>query len=141
MIPAELGEVIDQDHRALEAFSRGDPQPKKRLFSRAHDASLANPYGPPARGWSQIEPALDAAAAVLRDGESVTFERVTDFATAELAYTVDIERYRMRVGSQPSAADVSLRVTTIFRNEPGGWKIVHRHADPITTSRPAESVL
>jgi ketosteroid isomerase-like protein len=35
----------------------------------------------------------------------------------------------------------ALRVTMIFRPEEGEWKVVHRHADPITTPRPAESVI
>jgi hypothetical protein len=29
----------------------------------------------------------------------------------------------------------------IFRPEEGTWKVVHRHADPITTEQPAESVV
>jgi hypothetical protein len=29
----------------------------------------------------------------------------------------------------------------IFRPEDGVWKVVHRHADPITTDQPIESVL
>jgi hypothetical protein len=29
----------------------------------------------------------------------------------------------------------------IFRPEDGTWKVVHRHADPITTLQPAESVI
>ena len=29
----------------------------------------------------------------------------------------------------------------IMRPEDGVWKIVHRHADPITSARPAESVI
>lgn len=140
MIPADLAAIIERDHQALEAFSRGDPEPKKLLFSRAPDATLANPYGPPVRGWDQIEPVLDAAAAALRDGESLSFERISGLASSDVAYTVDIERYRMKVGSA-GLVNVALRVTTIFRNEPGGWKIVHRHADPITSNRAPESVL
>jgi ketosteroid isomerase-like protein len=35
----------------------------------------------------------------------------------------------------------SVRVTSIFRKEDGVWRLVHRHADPITSPRPAESVI
>ncbi len=42
-----LEQVMEQDHAALAAFVKGDPEPKKRLYSRAGDATLANPYGPP----------------------------------------------------------------------------------------------
>ena len=36
-------------------------------------------------------------------------------------------------------SSVALRVTTVLRREDGGWKIVHRPADPITTTQPTES--
>jgi len=45
-----------------------------------------------------------------------------------------------RLAGAPEPASVTLRVTSLYRKEPGGWRLVHRHADPITSIRPAESV-
>lgn len=61
--------------------------------------------------------------------------------TADLGYTVEIERFEARVGESEAVTPVALRVTSIFRREDGAWKLVHRHADPITTGRPAQSVI
>jgi ketosteroid isomerase-like protein len=141
MLAPDLEQVMEQDHGALAAFVTGDPEPKKRLYSRADDVTLANPYGPPARGWNQVAAALERAAAQLREGEPTGFERISGYATADLAYIVEIERYRMKTGGADHLVPVSLRVTTIFRRESDGWKVVHRHADPITAPRSAESVL
>ena len=72
---------------------------------------------------------------------SSTFEEVAKYVTPELACIVEIERYRAKVGGSEAISPVTLRVTSIFRPEDGTWKIVHRHADPITTPQPAESVI
>jgi len=142
--PAEepgLGAVLDEYHRALDAFFRGDSGPVKPLFSRQGDATLANPFGPPIRGWSEVEKAMDRAAANYRDGGALGFDEVSRLVAPELAYLVEIERYEAKVGGGAELTPVSLRCTTIFRREDDVWKIVHRHADPITAARTAESVL
>ncbi len=77
----------------------------------------------------------------LRDGEITGFEIVAKYVTPELAYVVWIERAKAKVGGREDIAPSALRVTMIFRPEEGTWKVVHRHADPITTAQPAESVL
>jgi ketosteroid isomerase-like protein len=84
---------------------------------------------------------LDRAAANYRDGEIVGFENVSTVITPDLAYTVEVESYRARVGGAEELTPVSLRITTTFRREDGIWKVVHRHADPITGQRPPESVV
>jgi ketosteroid isomerase-like protein len=66
---------------------------------------------------------------------------VSTVITPELAYTVEIESYRARVGGAADISPVAIRVTTVFRWEDGAWKVTHRHADPITAPRPAESVI
>jgi ketosteroid isomerase-like protein len=52
---------------------------------------------------------------------------------------VEKERFRATIdGKEGSGA---LRVTTVFRLEDDGWRIAHRHADPITTPQATESIL
>lgn len=141
MLPPELTEAIDDDHQALNALIRGDPEPKKEMFSRREDVTLANPLGLPIRGWADIEQTLDRVASQMREGEPHRFERISEYATSDLAYVLEIERTRVRMGASEEVTPFSLRATTIWRREESGWKIALRHADPITTPRPIESVL
>jgi ketosteroid isomerase-like protein len=138
---SDLEEFLEQYHRSLEAVVKGDSAPQDRLWSRSDDATLANPLGPPARGWTEVSNALRRAVSQLSDGEVLGIERISGYSSDDLAYLVEIERFRVRAGGASEPAPSTLRVTTIFRREEEGWKIVHRHADPVTTPRPIESVL
>lgn len=132
---------LEEYHRAGHEITKGNPEVYKALYSRGDDVTLANPFGPPARGWSQVSPTLDRAAEKYRDGEVVGFENVSTVVAPDLAYTLEAESYRARVGGAEEIASVALRVTTVFRRETGVWKVVHRHADPITAPRSADSVI
>jgi ketosteroid isomerase-like protein len=140
-LSSDLVETIEQYHRAVNAFVTGNLEPQKELFSRRDNVTLANPLGPPARGWDQVEDTLERAASLIREGEPVSYERISEDATDDMAYIVEIERTRLKAGDADELAPVSLRVTTIFRREDDAWKIAHRHADPITTPRPIETAL
>jgi ketosteroid isomerase-like protein len=137
----DLDQVIERSHLALGEIVNGDPEPLKEMYSHRDDISLANPFGPPVRGWDEAARTMERAATNYRDGEIVSFENVAKFVTAELACIVEVERYRAKVGGSEDITPVTLRVTSILRPEDGTWKIVHRHADPITTPQPAESVI
>jgi ketosteroid isomerase-like protein len=140
-VPEDFDAVLEHYHLALDAFMRGDCTPAKDLFSREEDVTLGNPFGPFARGWDAVLGAMERAAANYRDGEARTFEPVARCVTADLAYVVEVERLASKVGGRDDVTPLALRVTTVFRPESGRWKIVHRHADPITSARSAESVL
>jgi ketosteroid isomerase-like protein len=132
---------LEEYHRAGHEITKGNPEVYKRLYSRRDDVTLANPFGPPVRGWSQVSATLDRAAENYRDGEVVGFENVSTGLGSDLAYTVEVESYQARVGGAEEIAPVAVRVTTIFRREEDVWKVVHRHADPITAPRAPESVI
>jgi ketosteroid isomerase-like protein len=138
---SELAKFIEHYHRAVDAFVTGDTEPQKALWSRQDDVTLANPIGPPARGWNEVEAAMDRAASQLRDGEPCRYDQVSGYATGDLAYILEIQSTRVKGGDAAEVGSVSLRVTTIFRREDGGWRVVHRHADPLTAPRSVESLL
>jgi ketosteroid isomerase-like protein len=141
MSTAEFDRVVELYHRAADEFINGNPAPYKALFSQRDDVTLGNPFGPFGRGWEQVCAIMDRAAALYRDGEGVTFENITTHETPQLAFLVEIERFRTKIAGREDRTAVALRATSVFRPEESGWRIMHRHADPITAARPAESVI
>jgi ketosteroid isomerase-like protein len=93
------------------------------------------------RGWDGIAKTIEHAASLRRNGMATGFEIVAKCVTAELAYVVQIEHLESKVGEKEEITPYALRATMIFRPEEGTWKVVHRHADPITSPRPPESVI
>jgi uncharacterized protein (TIGR02246 family) len=138
----EVDQLIEQYYRAQGEFLRGNPEPVKDLFSHTEDVTLANPYGPPVRGFDEVAKAVEHAASLRSDGTFVEWQIVAKGVTAELAYVVQVEWAEAKIGAREEITPYAVRSTMIFRpEEDGEWKIVHRHADPITTAQPAESVI
>ena len=133
--------LLEEYHRALFELINGNPDVYKSMLSLEEDVTLANPFGPVARGRTEVEKRLEGAASNYTDGELTGFEQVAKYETPELAYLVEVERFKAKVGGREEISPVALRVTSIFRPEGDVWNVVHRHADPITTEQPAESVL
>jgi ketosteroid isomerase-like protein len=138
---SDLNKLRDQYHQSVAAFIRGEPDVQKPLWSRRDDVTLANPLGPPAKGFDAVCQVMDRAGLQISEGEGYTFDTIAWVETADLAYEVGVERSRSKLGDAVEKVPISLRVTTVFRREDDGWKIVHRHADPITTPRPVQSVV
>jgi ketosteroid isomerase-like protein len=136
----DFDEVVEQYHQAAGEFVKGNNESYKALWSHGEDVTVANPFFPATRGWKDVEDRMDRAAARWSEGEVVGFENIIKYVSGDLGYILEIERFRAKIGDSPEAGPVALRVTSILRREEGNWKIVHRHADPITTEQPSESV-
>lgn len=132
----DLADVYAQFEPAWNEFAKGNPEPAKALYSHRDDATLANPFGPAVRGWDQVSKTLEYASSRFRDGAFIATERIAEYATADLACRLDLEHWEARVGDRPEVEPFDLRVTTTLRREGEDWKIVHRHADPITAFDP-----
>jgi ketosteroid isomerase-like protein len=138
--PESFEQAVEASHRALDEIARGNLDAFMALYTDREDATVGNPFGPPARGRDEIEQAGRRAAANYREGRAIEFENVATYVTGDLGYTFEIERFETKLAGADELTLVSLRVTSIYRREGRSWKLLHRHADPITTVRPGESV-
>jgi ketosteroid isomerase-like protein len=114
-------------------FIQGNPEPLKRLYSHGDDITIFGGFGGLERGWAETESRLDWASSQFAGG-TVEEKELSVMVGADLACTVTIERYDARL-KDGSAFTESLRVTQLFRREPDGWRLVHRHADPLVERR------
>lgn len=135
-----LDQAIEASRQALAAIINGDVEPFMALYSDAEDITIGNPFGPSAVGRDATRAAGSRAASNYSDGRIVSVDRVATHATNELACVVEVERFLVRLADASEPASVALRVTSLYRREPDGWRLAHRHADPITTIQAAESV-
>lgn len=136
----DLDDLLVQAKAALGAIVTGDPSGYKAIFSAGEDITLGNPFGGFARGREAVYEQLERAASYYRDGEPATVETIAKYAVEDLAYTVEIERLRAKVGGRDDLSDVAVRATCVYRREADGWKLLHRHADPRSGRQTAESV-
>ncbi len=126
----ELAELVRGVTEAAQAIIRGDLRAYVDFINHADDYTLMPPSGgEPRRGFDDSPEALEAMSRYFRGGEAEV-EVFGSYTSGNLAVLVAIERQHGEVGDLPDQ-DLSLRVTLVFRREPGRWRLVHRHADPL----------
>lgn len=131
-----IAQVIEQYHAACHAFARGDPEPVKALYARTDDVLLANPFGGLSHGWAAVSRALDFASSNFREGKPVEFREVSCYSATDLVTLFEQEHWETKVGARDELSPFDLRVTSTFRLQDAEWKLVSRHADPLTTPHP-----
>jgi hypothetical protein len=55
-------DLLEEYHRALGELINGNPDIYKAMVSEREDVTLANPFGPVARGRTAVEERMDGAA-------------------------------------------------------------------------------
>ena len=119
---------------ANTAFMNGDVSLWMPLVSHSEHTSIFGGFGGREVGWSQIGPRYEWASAQFRPSDAkVEFEYLEKYVGADTAYTVAIERCTVAYADQPGEHPHALRVTMIFAHQDNTWKILHRHADPLTS--------
>jgi ketosteroid isomerase-like protein len=136
----DLEQAIQQMRAATTDFINGKTDAWKAMCSHRDDATLFGGWGGYERGWEQLGPRYDWAAARFAGGE-VTFEEIARYVTSDLACTIHFERMQARLAGGDQIVPVNLRVNHIYRREDGRWKLIHRHADALVAIQETESVV
>jgi ketosteroid isomerase-like protein len=127
----EVADLIRRTAEAASALIRGDIRTYLTHIRHADDYTLMAPSGgEPRRGFDASDQALEAMEQYFHGGGEAELEVFQTYASGDMVVLVAIERQHGEVGGLPDQ-DWSLRVTLVFRREAGGWRLVHRHADPL----------
>jgi ketosteroid isomerase-like protein len=133
---------LPQFEEATSRFINGDARLWKEIASRREDATLMGGWGAYEKGWNDAGNWYERAAGRFKEsGAKVKVEYLASAVSGDMAYTVAIERSEVRLADQYKTAPMALRVTHLFRREDGVWKLIHRHADPLTEKTAPATVL
>lgn len=125
-----LAEIIETSAAGNAALMQGDIQRYSGLVPRGESFLLMSPFGgTPTRGEDLTPERIEAMGRFFRNGTHDQ-EVMESFVTDDMVALAVIERDHVAVGGLP-AQDWALRVTLIYRREAAGWRLVHRHADPL----------
>ena len=131
-------EALVRTEAAAQQFVRGDSTGIKECWAHADEVSILGGGGGHARGWEQVGQSLEGGAGLFRKGPfsaHVEVDIIARGTSGNLSYTVAIEHGEALMRGHDEPRPVMLRVTQIYRREADTWKIIHRHADALTTRR------
>lgn len=125
-----VAELVALSEVSNAVLMRGDIDTYRRLITLSDDFTLMAPFGgKPSRRADYTDERMEAMGRFFRNG-TLSQELVAAYRSPDMVVLATIERSHVEVGGLP-AQDWALRVTLVYRREGAGWKLAHRHADPL----------
>jgi ketosteroid isomerase-like protein len=128
----------------MAGVANGDITAITALYSHCSEATSFYGWGGYEKGWDAVAQRWEWAGQQFKGG-TVSYENITTVIAPELAYTTDIETFKVRMAGMDAPTQWSNRVTHVFRLEDGEWRLLHRHAnrleaqyEPSTRLKPAD---
>jgi ketosteroid isomerase-like protein len=110
----------------------GDSTEFKALCTHADDISLAGRGGGFERGWADVGARYDWVAGQYAEGQ-LEHRLLAAGHSGDLGYSFELVTGRVRFVGADAPVPIAVRVTHVWRREPDGWKLLHRHADQLLT--------
>jgi ketosteroid isomerase-like protein len=108
----------------------GDSGPFLEVWSHGDDVAILGAVGSHTEGWDNVRRHLLGASQAL-DWTRLSVERVLTVVSGDLAVTVMLEHMARDANDDPSTR--TLRSTQAYRRDGGEWRLIHRHANLVTS--------
>ncbi len=134
MTDQDVSRVLERTEAASNDWMQGVWSGYQSIVAHDDDVSIYGPFGGGAAiGFAAWDAIGRTATQQFRNGRS-KISLVHAYASGDLLVLVLLEEQSGEIGG---VADQpwSLRVTQVYRREAGEWRVVHRHADPLTRRR------
>lgn len=122
----EVAAASNQFYLALNRMLNGDASQLAEIWSHGATVTTMHPVGGRDVGWDHVRQSWEQVAQLASDGDVHLDDQLIQ-VEGDTAYELGIERGQFSLAGEAIA--IEIRVTNIYRREPGGWRIVHHHAD------------
>lgn len=113
-------------YAALNKIFAGQTAPMESVWSHANDVTYMGPGGGYKVGWPAVRKDWAAQAKAIING-SVEPAEIRIKTSGNLAVVSNLEKGTIVTGGKKQP--VSIRATSIYRNEGGAWKMIGHHTD------------
>lgn len=126
----EFEQFLERCIDGLKHQVSGHSGPFLEVWSHSDDVAILGAVGSHAEGWDNVRRHLLGASQAL-DWTSLAVERLLTVRTGDLAVTVMLEHMARDGDEEPRAR--TLRATQAYRRDDGEWRLIHRHANLVST--------
>lgn len=126
----DFSSFMKKRESAAAAYVCGDASPLDAMVPHSGDASFFPPNGGSVRGTRQVQDRYDRDAKSFAPGGDTRFDVLQSGADGDIGYWTGFQNAEAKMGASNKTVHMKLRITELFRFQEGGWKLIHRHADP-----------
>jgi ketosteroid isomerase-like protein len=123
-------ELLARSAEGQAALMQGDAQRYFEVVPLGDDFTLMSPFGGTPSHGPYTPEQVARIGDFFRNGR-FTQDEVARYETTDMVVLVVIEHAAAVEVGGLAAQDWDLRVTLVYRRDADGWRLVHRHADPL----------